>query len=168
MIIYFDGPDQVKKSTLIKTVSEVIGVPMWARAAFLPHHGKCKNNGMHNPDSIWYVLDELKTVDLLKKMGGNVVIDRHPLVSELVYRRVEGKVSMLEFSEHNPSEEMVILLHDGDKDKPIVKIYQTVLKEKDIDYMTCDTSDGEEALFAITVFLHQVLPTVSGLDYLLK
>jgi hypothetical protein len=177
MIIYFDGPDQTKKSTLMKTASQILGVPMWERAAFLPHHAKnCKlqgNMAFHNPDSFWYVMDELRTIKLFKQLGGNILIDRHPLVSEIVYRRVEGQKSTLEYGMerqdfHNPSEEFVVLCYNGDYDKPISNMYRHVLHEREIDFMALDTSDGEKALEGLVLFLHQVLPTVQVLKFTIK
>lgn len=118
MMVFFDGPDQSKKTTLAKAVAEAIGFQLWERGPYLPHHhGKKYNTG----DSIWYVLDDMKTIELLEKCKCNVVIDRHPVISEIVYRHEEGKTSPLQYWTFPPPDGsrltcIFIILYDGSND----------------------------------------------------
>jgi hypothetical protein len=157
-VIYFDGPDRSKKTTLMKAASAVLNVPTWERASYLPHHHATKNlNGYHSPEAVWYALDELKTIKLFKELGATVLVDRHPKLSEIVYRRMQGSASIFEHTDHDAEDEFVILCYNGGADRPVVNEYFKALHELEIDYMMVDTSDGEKALEGIVMWLQATL-----------
>jgi len=118
MMVFFDGRDQSKKTTLARAVSEAIGFQLWERGPYLPHHHGKKYN---TDDSIWYVLDDMKTIDLLTSCKCNVVVDRHPVISEIVYRKEEGKTTPLNYWTFPPGDSkhldcIFILLYDKTND----------------------------------------------------
>ena len=163
----FEGPDRARKTTIAKAVSLALGIPFWERGPYLPHHveGTSKSSvsddiELHHPDSIWYVLDDMKTIEVFKRLNGNVLIDRHPYVSECVYRRLEGKPSPLEYRRIKTSQEMVVLCHHGGENKLIVDIYEQILKMYEMDYFLVDTTITEEAVESTITTIYQMAPSV--------
>ena len=164
MIIFFDGPDEVKKTTLLKATSEATGIPVWERGPYLPyHHGKKYND----EDSLWYVLDDMKTIHLLESLGRPVLVDRHPIISEIVYRREEGKTSPLEgwANRRLPCQSAVLLIYNNKtKDSDVVGLYQDSLKSSNLPYRQVYAENVMAALNGIVkaVEVWQKLPKASG------
>ena len=166
-IIFFDGPDHSKKTSIARSVSEILKIPFWERGAYLPHHHShvSKDGAMElhqDPNSIWYIVDELKTINLFKKLGQHVIVDRHPKVSECVYRRIEGRTSCLEYDRTEPVDEFVVLCYDSkivDKRHLVVtETYKQILSKFGITYAYFDTSNGEDALQEIATAIYQSIP----------
>ena len=166
-IIFFDGPDGSKKTTIAKSVSTILKIPFWERGTYLPHHhSRTENDGdidyHRHPDAIWYIVDEMKTIETFKRLGANVIVDRHPKVSECVYRRLDGIPSKLEFDRSPAKDEIVVLCHDKlFKDEKHHQVYETYIQVLDmfkIDYCRMDTSKGDIALDNIVEILYQMLP----------
>lgn len=158
MIIYFDGPDESKKTTLIHAVSEAMGIPVWERGPFLPHHHGRKYN---TKDSLWYVLDDMKTLDLFRKVGANILVDRHPVISEIVYREMEGKKSPLtkwrnKINRSDLSDSFVVLLGGKDEDKIVID-YKAATITSNTPFIHYHTEDADEALELIVDFLDKVV-----------
>jgi hypothetical protein len=166
-IIFFDGPDGSKKTTIARSISTMLNIPYWERGVYLPHHHshteKDGSMDLHqDPTSIWYIVDELKTIELFKKLGQHVIVDRHPKISECVYRRFEGRKSTLEYDRTEPIDEFVVLCYDSmveDKNqKIIIELYKQILTKFEVSYATLDTSNGEDALDKITEIIYQWIP----------
>ena len=162
MIIYFDGPDQSRKTTLAKSVSEILKIPYWERSPYLPHHHsnttKHGNNiDLHAQDVVWYVLDDMKTIDVFKKLGGHTIIDRHPVVSDCVYRNIEGKISCFFSQTHDFKDDIVVLCHNGDNDMAVYNMYLMFLDKFKITYVQVDTSNTELAVKSTTTNLYSML-----------
>ena len=126
------------------------------------HHTNLVKDGdieFHDKTSIWYVVDEMKTIEVFKKLG-NVIVDRHPKVSECVYRRLEGGKSTLEYERSTFKDEVVILCHDStsmaQRHDEVFKTYIEVLNILEISYGQFDTADGEVALDKIVEVLYQM------------
>jgi hypothetical protein len=166
-VIFFDGPDRSRKTTLAKSVSTILKIPFWERGTFLPHHhmNLVKDGSMdlhQDKNAIWYVVDEMKTIETFKKMNSHVIVDRHPKISECVYRRIEGRPSSLEYDKSSTKDEFVILCHDTkslDVEHDIVfKTYLSLLEKFEITHGIFDTEDCEMALDKIVEVLYQELP----------
>lgn len=132
MIIYFDGPDQTRKTTTIHAVSQATGIPVWERGPFLPHH---HGRDFNTEDSIWYVLDDMKTIDLLRKIGATVLVDRHPVISEIVYRGKQGQISPLS-TWMAPDDEVIIFLPT--EDDSTLWLYKKVCDRSGIRYQAIE------------------------------
>jgi len=165
LLFIFEGPDRARKTTIAKAVSISLGIPFWERGPYLPHHveGTSKSSmssdiELHHPDAIWYVLDDMKTMEVFKRLRGNVLIDRHPYVSECVYRRLEGKVSSLEYRREKASQEIIVLCHHGGENKAIIDEYKRILERFEMDYFLVDTSDTDEAVEFTTTTIYQMAP----------
>lgn len=165
-IIFFDGPDGSKKTTIARSISTILEIPFWERGQYLPHHHSnlVKDGSMdlhQDPSSIWYIIDEMKTIELFKKLGKHVIIDRHPKVSECVYRRIEGKPSKLEYEKIKSKDEIVVLCHDMTSDDRehdmVLSTYQQILGMFEIPYFMVETSKGDIALDETLEKLYQCL-----------
>ena len=155
MIIFFDGPDQSKKSSLAHSISVSLEIPIWQRGPYLPHH---HGKDLHDEDAIYYIVDELRTIELFKKIGENVIVDRHPMVSDMVYRRIEGKTSPFEnVPARVDSQEFVVLCHNGAMEPLTVETYKRVLSKRGLEYIVVDTSDAVRAFEFLLGKIEQVI-----------
>jgi hypothetical protein len=105
----------------------------------------------------------MKTVELLKQIGQNVIVDRHPKVSECVYRRIEGRPSPLEYEKtKNNEEELIILCYDSsskdDHHKVVLDTYKTIASRFEIPFVVINTKDTEIALDVISETIYQWIP----------
>ena len=144
MIYFFEGVDESKKTTMAKTVAQITGIPLWERAPYLPHHTFKER---HEDEGIFYILDELKTIELLKKLEVDVIIDRHPLISEIVYSEVHGREQLLAVPEaYDFSGEFVFLMLSLD---PVYNKYVRVLRDFSIPSHIVQHRDFYSALVEI-------------------
>jgi len=108
MIYFFEGPDQCRKTTMARVVSQIVSIPLWDRSPYLPHHSFKES---HDDDAIFYILDELRTISLFKKLGGDVIVDRHPLISEIVYSDKYKRENILKVPDsYDFSDEFIFLM----------------------------------------------------------
>ena len=148
MIIYLDGPNESRKTTMAKIISEILDIPVWERAPYLPHHGK----EFHNVESWWYIEDELKTIELFKKMSGNVIIDRHPLLSEKVFSKMSGRQSPLS-NRHITLEKNEILLILYLEKNSEYEAFIWELRSDGLEPLVVGTKDFEKAVSEIIKIL---------------
>lgn len=87
MLIAFEGPDRAGKTTLAKAFAEFAIIPMWWRPVQIEAFKDC-----HKAWDL-FVLDELSLLDVMDFHKMDLVIDRHPLISEAVYSMLAGRKS---------------------------------------------------------------------------
>jgi len=87
VLIVVEGPSKSGKSTLIEKLHKTTRIPIWKRPSEIEEFKeKTKSWDL-------FVLDELSLINSINWKNNDLIIDRHPAVSEWVYKEIFGRKS---------------------------------------------------------------------------
>ena len=90
MLICFEGPRKSGKTTLARMLSKRLGIPIWDRPVEIEtFKEKTKAYDL-------FVLDELSILNRVDWSKQDLIVDRHPAVSEWVYSLLYDRKSLVE------------------------------------------------------------------------
>jgi len=89
VLICIEGPSKSGKSTLAEKIHEATGIPIWRRPKEIQE--------FKEKTSSWdlFVLDELSILNSINWKHNDLIVDRHPAVSEWVYAEIYGRKSLV-------------------------------------------------------------------------
>jgi len=89
MMICFEGPSGSGKTLLIEEVANILKIPVWRRPPEI--------NEVKEKYKIFdlFVLDELSILNAIDFEKVDLIVDRHPAISEWVYSKVRDRESRL-------------------------------------------------------------------------
>ena len=89
VLICFEGPQKVGKTTLIKHLVKHLKIPIWERPLEIEEFKERTNS------YDMFVLDELSILNKIDWSKQDMIVDRHPAISEWVYSTLLSRKSLV-------------------------------------------------------------------------
>ena len=155
-MIILEGPDDARKSTISKILETTLNIPVYN---IFP--GTLYARSKPTDKDFWmYIFDHFRVIKLLKKLNANVIIDRHPLITEHVYSTLANRNTVFKYTNFDIDENDIVFLLDNfnaiNEEVPgAFAQYTLTLKKNNVKFHIINTNNLSTAVHKIIEIINE-------------